>query len=123
MKKYILLLLFLSCATTREIPSPLKGSFENPLKISSKEAILECFERFKTKSQFNIEYIETVVGVDLHFVDKLSFPYKKWLTKNPSKKIDLLDDTPNHYNFYVDQYHPKNECEDKSIEELIEFPE
>ncbi len=122
MKKYLLLLLFVGCATTREIPSPLRGSFENPIRINSKEAILKCFERFKTKNQLKIEYIETIVGVDLHFVDKFSFPYKKWLTKNHFKEIDLLDDTPNEYNFYVDQYHSNNECEDKSIEELIEFP-
>ncbi|GIX40922.1 MAG: hypothetical protein KatS3mg129_0655 [Leptospiraceae bacterium] len=118
----IFLVLFLYCISTQEIPAPFKGSFENPIKVSGKDAILTCIKNFNKEYQLKIQYIDTIVGIDFHFVDKFSFPYKKWIHKKKIKQLNIFDDIPDEYYFYVDMYHKENECQNKSIENILEFP-
>ncbi len=112
--------MILFCTTAKEIPVPLKGSLENPVYISRKEKVLECFKKLENQNQLKIKYIDTISGMDFHFVDIFSFPYKKWYKK--MNKENQIFEIPDEYYFYIDSYHNIDECKEKNLEELLEFP-
>jgi hypothetical protein len=120
---FFLLLILIQCSTIKEIPPPLKGSYENPIIFQNKQDVISCLKTFEKKSGLKIQYIDTVVGIDFHLIDVFSFPYKKWLKVHKIQKIDLLENIPDEYHFYIDFHHNQNECENKSLDNLIEFPE
>lgn len=115
----IFLLFFINCYSIKEIPSPLKGSYENPISISGHDKVKQCIEKFKTKYSLKIKYINSILGINFVIVDIFSFPYKKWyITKF---KNNDTSDIPDEYYFYINSYGTKNECE-QDIEEILEFP-
>ncbi|MFN3604022.1 MAG: hypothetical protein ACK4UJ_04860 [Leptonema sp. (in: bacteria)] len=116
-------LFFLYCETAKPIPNPLKGSIENPILISGKENILNCFKKFEDKYKLKIRYVKSSLGVDFHLLDKFIFPYSDFKEK---QNISLTTKEKYFYKkiklyFYIDQYHFIDECKNNSIESLLEW--
>lgn len=115
----VFFIFFLYCHTLKEIPSPLKGSFENPISISGFDNVKECIDSFNKKYSIKIKHIQSVTGINFEIIDIFSFPYKKWhkVKYQTNSPIDI----PDEYYFYINPYGINNECE-KDLDLILEFP-
>lgn len=121
---YIFFLIFLIyCETTKSIPSPLKGSFENPIKVNGRENIIECIQKFEKTYNLKIQHIDVVLGTNFHILDKFEFPYWKWrkkINKPLTSKEEIFSPIQSYF-FYIDSYQNENECKITPLENLIEW--
>ncbi|MCS7204829.1 MAG: hypothetical protein NZ853_03955 [Leptospiraceae bacterium] len=124
MKVFKIFLIFLglfgTCKTLDEIPSPQKGSYENPIKFRSQQEVIACLKQWEKQTDLKIHYQESVIGINFQFLDKFGFPYKRFIMKFHNKKESLFG-IPDVLYFYVDTHHNINECEKQSLTEILRF--
>lgn len=125
MKKFLLLLFavtfWISCKSYGEIPSPGKGSYENPVRFSSRDEAIQCLKAFETEYGFKIYYVDSVSGVDFTLLDKFAFPWKQ-LKKKQRYRDEVFRDHDVYY-FYINTNAKENECSFRKLEEILYIPE
>ncbi len=104
-----------SCSTmVKEIPPPLKGSYENPVGIKNLENLEKCLTYWQTQKQFKVSFEDPVISLNLNFLD-----VRELLIKNDNSE-DLFKKKYYRLRIYFDQYSGIDECKEFDLQNTFE---